>query len=198
MIYRNRVVLAVLLCMPIGLAYADSDSNYRSKYVGQETRKIKTLSREDMDELRTGKGWGLAKAAELNGVPGPVHLLEMKSEIQLSGEQIERIKGLYDEMKERAVGLGLQLIDLEGELNGAFATRKIDEERLKDILGRISNVYEKLRFTHLSAHLKTPDILTDSQMKLYNELRGYSSDDPCENVPEGHDPEIWKRHHNCE
>jgi len=35
-------------------------------------------------------------------------------------------------------------------------------------------------------------------MKLYNELRGYSSDDPCENVPEGHDPEMWKRHNNCE
>lgn len=198
MIYRNRVVLAVLLCMPIGLAYADSDSDYRSKYVGQEAREIKTLSREDMNELRTGKGWGLAKAAELNGVPGPVHLLEMKSEIQLSGEQIEQIEGLYDEMKERAVPLGLQLIDLEGELNKAFATRKIDEESLKDILSRISDVYEKLRFTHLSAHLKTPDILTDSQMKLYNELRGYSSDDPCENVPEGHDPEMWKRHHNCE
>ena len=194
MIYRNRFVLAVLLFMPIGLVYADAGSDYRSKYVGQEAREIKTLSKEDMNELRTGKGWGLAKAAELNGVPGPVHLLEMKSEIQLSGEQIERI----EEMKERAVPLGLQLIDLEGELNEAFATRKIDEKRLKNILGRISDVYEKLRFTHLSAHLKTPDILTDSQMKLYNELRGYSSADPCESVPEGHDPEMWKRHNNCE
>ena len=198
MIYRNRFVLAVLLFMPIGLVYADAGSDYRSKYVGQEAREIKTLSKEDMNELRTGKGWGLAKAAELNGVPGPVHLLEMKSEIQLSGEQIERIEVLYDEMKERAVPLGLQLIDLEGELNEAFATRKIDEKRLKNILGRISDVYEKLRFTHLSAHLKTPDILTDSQMKLYNELRGYSSADPCESVPEGHDPEMWKRHNNCE
>jgi hypothetical protein len=35
-------------------------------------------------------------------------------------------------------------------------------------------------------------------VKLYNELRGYTSNDPCKNVPEGHDPDMWKRHHNCE
>jgi len=198
MIYRNSLILAVLLCMPIGLAYADSGAIHTSKYVGQEAREIKSLSTEDMHELSTGKGWGLAKAAELNGVPGPIHLLEMKSEIKLSAEQIERIEDLYGKMKERAVPLGLQLIDLEKELNEAFATRKIDEDKLKDILNRISDVYGKLRFAHLSAHLKTPNILTDSQMKLYNELRGYSSDDPCENIPEGHDPVMWKKHNNCE
>ncbi len=44
MIYRNYVVLAVLLSMPIGLACADSGSDHRSKYVGQEVREIKTLS----------------------------------------------------------------------------------------------------------------------------------------------------------
>ena len=122
----------------------------------------------------------------------------MKSEIKLSAEQIKQIEGMYNKMKERAVPLGLQLINLEGELNKAFATREIDEERLKNILNRISDVYGKLRFAHLSAHLKTPDILTDSQLKLYNKLRGYSSDDPCENIPEGHDPVMWKKHNNCE
>lgn len=198
MVYRNCVVLAVFLCMPIGLAYADSGSDHKSKYVGQEAREIKTLSVEDIDELSTGKGWGFAKAAELNGVPGPIHLLEMKSEIKLSAEQIDRIEDLYGKMKERAVPLGKQLIDLEGELNESFATRKIDGEKLKDILNRISDVYGKLRYTHLSAHLKTPEILTDSQMKLYNQLRGYSSTDPCENIPEGHNAELWKKHNNCE
>lgn len=33
-------------------------------------------------------------------------------------------------------------------------------------------------------------ILTPEQIALYNKLRGYSSDDPCENIPEGHDPEM--------
>jgi hypothetical protein len=37
----------------------------------------------------------LAKAAELNGVPGPAHLLEMKEKIDLSAEQIRVIEDIY-------------------------------------------------------------------------------------------------------
>ena len=37
---------------------------YTSKYVGEENRKIKSLSPDDVEELKKGGGWGLAKAAE--------------------------------------------------------------------------------------------------------------------------------------
>jgi len=43
-----------------------------------------------------------------------------------------------------------------------------------------------LRFVHLDTHLRTPDILSAEQINKYNTLRGYSSNDPCENIPEGH------------
>lgn len=198
MMQRNAFFLILLLLMNAGLVYADAGSTYRSKYVGQELREIKTLSKEDIDELKNGEGWGLAKAAELNGVPGPAHLLEMKSEIRLSEKQIEQISDIYEKMKTDAVGLGLKLIDLERELNKSFETGDIDEKRLKGFLTRISDIYGQLRYTHLLAHLKTSPILTADQVKLYNKLRGYSSGDPCENIPEGHDPDMWKRHHNCD
>ena len=58
---------------------AASGHEYKSKYIGQERREIKSLSNDDIKELRAGAGWGLAKAAELNGLPGPKHILEMKS-----------------------------------------------------------------------------------------------------------------------
>ena len=61
---------------------------YTSKYVGQEKRDIKSLSDEDIKELKAGAGWGLAKAAELNELPGPKHILEMKKEIELTFEQV--------------------------------------------------------------------------------------------------------------
>ncbi|MBT3972460.1 MAG: hypothetical protein HOE99_01485, partial [Acidiferrobacteraceae bacterium] len=57
---------------------AHGGSIVASPYVGQETRVIKSLSAEDIDDLINGRGWGLAKPAELNGVPGPAHLLEMQ------------------------------------------------------------------------------------------------------------------------
>jgi hypothetical protein len=147
--------------------------------------------------LKNGKGWGLAKAAELNGLPGPAHLLEMKEEIHLSAKQIRLIEDLYIKMKKDAIPLGLELIELERELNNHFSNRTMTDELLGILLERIAQIQKKLRYVHLSTHLETPNILTPEQIALYNKLRGYSSDDPCENIPKGHDPEIWKRHHNC-
>jgi hypothetical protein len=48
-----------------------------------QSRAIKSLSDNDINELRRGGGWGLALAAELNGMPGPAHLLELKDKIPL-------------------------------------------------------------------------------------------------------------------
>ena len=76
-----------LLCSLFFLAgtiHAATPHKLQSNYVGQEKRQIKTLSQDDIYDLQNGNGWGLAKAAELNGVPGPKHLLEMKEEIKLT------------------------------------------------------------------------------------------------------------------
>ena len=42
-----------------------ASSNHAMPYAGQEQREIKTLSAADIDDLRNGRGWGLAKAAEV-------------------------------------------------------------------------------------------------------------------------------------
>jgi hypothetical protein len=196
---NNNFSLGVLLFFLIPFcAYSASEHSHKSKYVGQEKREIKSLSESDIEELENGKGWGFAKAAELNGVPGPIHLLEMKKEIRLNSEQIQKIEDIYQEMKKQAIPLGLELVELERRLNNHFANRTITDNLLHKLLGEIVQVRKKLRYAHLSAHLKTPDILTFEQITLYNELRGYSSNDPCKNIPEGHDPEMWKKHHNCQ
>jgi hypothetical protein len=186
--------ILILITLP---TLSAADNSYKSKYAGEEKREIKSLSETDIEELKNGKGWGLAKAAELNGLPGPAHLLEMKEEIHLSATQIRVIEDLFKKMKQEAIPLGLELIDLERELNNHFSNRTITDELLGVLLERIAQIQKKLRYVHLSTHLKTPNILTPEQIALYNKLRGYSSDDPCENIPKRHDPEMWKRHHNC-
>ncbi len=179
-------------------AFADKAPVYKSKYVGQEKRHIKSLSADDIDQLKNGKGWGMAKAAELNGMPGPIHLIEMKEEIHLTENQIAQINDLFAIMKKEAIPQGLKLIELEGKLNKAFEERTIDDEKLNHLLDDISSVYKQLRYVHLSAHLKTPRILSSEQIKQYNSLRGYSSGDPCSNIPKGHDASMWKKHNGCE
>ncbi|NNF48202.1 MAG: hypothetical protein HKN69_15695 [Desulfofustis sp.] len=193
---RILLLLVTVLLLPLSANAASHDS-HRSEYAGEEHREIKSLSEADIDELRDGGGWGLALAAELNGVPGPVHLLEMKKEIRLSPEQIGQIEALFEQMRGQAIELGTTLIDLERELNSQFAEGTINEKLLRDLLEQIAQVRTQLRFVHLSTHLKTPDILTTEQIARYNELRGYSSDDPCTNIPAGHNPEMWKKHNNC-
>ena len=62
----------------------------------------------------------MAKAAELNGVPGPAHMLEMKKENHLTEAQIEKIREIFDEMKNQAIQLGTQLVKQARELDQYF------------------------------------------------------------------------------
>jgi hypothetical protein len=169
-----------------------------SKYAGEETRAIKTLSQEDVDELLGGGGWGFAKAAELNGVPGPLHVLELRGPLGLSSEQVARVEDVRREMKAKAVPLGIAFVEVEQEINDRFARREMEAGLLRALLDRSARVRSDLAFVHLEAHLKTAEILTPHQVTQYSRLRGYDAGDPCRSVPEGHDPELWKKHNGCE
>lgn len=192
----TAILFLVLMLPPVSTLSA-ADHSYKSKYAGEEKREIKSLSDADIDELKNGRGWGLAKVAELNGAPGPAHLLEMKNEINMSASQIQAIEGLYKKMKTQAISFGNEFIELERQLNNHFAQKTITDEILIELLEKIAQVRRKLRYVHLATHLKTPDMLTPDQIVLYNKLRGYSSNDPCKNIPKGHDAAMWKKHNNC-
>ena len=189
---------SLLLILIISDIHAATPHKFQSDYVGQEKRQIKTLSKDDIYDLQNGNGWGLAKAAELNGVPGPKHLLEMQGEISLTAGQASRIEEIYSDMKAQAIPLGNKLIEAERALNVAFAKRQIDEAGLLKLLEDIASAKKQLRYVHLAAHLQTLPVLKEEQKSLYNELRGYGKNDPCENIPPGHDPAMWRRHNNCE
>ncbi len=190
-------LLACITALTLSPVYA-MESSHSSAYAGQEKRPIKSLSEDDIAELQAGSGWGLAKAAELNGVPGPRHLLEMKDQIDLSNEQITSIEKLFDEMNAAARELGAELIEKERVLEHRFQNDIPNATELESLLTDIGQTRSALRFVHLSAHLKTPDILSVHQITKYNQLRGYASDDPCANVPEGHNEKMWKKHNGCE
>jgi hypothetical protein len=194
-----KIALLILPILMLAVtAQANDDSHSKgSKYAGEEKRSIKSLSPDDIAELKRGGGWGLAKAAELNGVPGPAHLLEMKDKIPLTKDQVMAINKTYKQMKAQAIKQGEHLIVLEQELELQFRSGSITPDALRASLIKIANVRMELRFTHLAAHLKTPDILSKDQIRKYNELRGYSNPDPCANIPDGHNAEMWRKHNGC-
>src|SRR5215469_14793256 len=69
------ILLTVLFICVVGGPVLAADM----PYAGQEARTIKALSDDDIAALRKGEGMGMAKAAELNGYPGPVHVLALRT-----------------------------------------------------------------------------------------------------------------------
>ena len=151
----------------------------QSPYAGMQTRSIKALSTQQVDDLRTGRGMGLALAAELNGYPGPAHVLELSDRLVLSPAQKERIQKLFVSMKAESTPIGARLIEQEGALDQQFASRSITPDALKDATANIGATQAELRNAHLKYHLETAQILSPDQMKQYADLRGYTSDAPA-------------------
>ncbi len=191
----RTLLLALFMCIPFSTLAQHSHAG-QTPYAGMQNRAIKSLSDNDINELRRGGGWGLALAAELNGMPGPTHLLELKDRIPLTSEQVDKTQALLDEMRKAAIPTGERFIAAEKALETAFASGKVDESSLRRLLADAESARSELRFIHLSQHYKTVLFLTPEQIKRYNILRGYA-DDPCKSIPAGHNPEMYKRHMGC-
>ena len=67
-----RVVVFIVALTPV---WAVAQSH--QPYVGLQSRTIKALSAEQIADLRAGRGMGFALPAELNGYPGPLHVIEL-------------------------------------------------------------------------------------------------------------------------
>ena len=145
-----------------------------SSYAGEERRAIKALSKEDVDTLRRGGGWGLARAAELNGAPGPAHVLELEDELGLDAEQAGTIGALHARMKREAVRAGTRFIEAERALDEAFRTGPPAPDALERLVRDAAEARGALRLVHLHFHLDTLPVLTPAQIARYRVLRGYA------------------------
>ena len=166
-----RTLFLLALTVAAGTAIAQS----RSPYAGQQTREIKALSDQEISDYLAGKGMGLAKAAELNGYPGPAHVLESAQALHLSAEQEARTRDLFNRMQKESIALGKELVDKERQLDQAFASKTVTPESLSASLSAIGELQAKIRQTHLVTHLAESEILNPDQVALYNELRGYGA-----------------------
>jgi Spy/CpxP family protein refolding chaperone len=166
---KQLVVLAV-----IALALTIHAAPGQTPYAGLETRSIKALSEEQVADLRAGRGMGLALAAELNGYPGPLHVLELADSLQLLQPQRARMEALFATMKAETIALGEKLIVAEAELDRQFAAKLITEAALVTATQAIGTAQAALRAAHLEYHLAAAEVLTPVQRDRYAELRGYA------------------------
>ncbi len=144
-------------------------------YAGQQTRGISTLSEADVAMLLAGGGWGLAKPAELNGYPGPAHVLELADELELSPQQKRRVELIFKRMQMRAKSIGSRYVAAEQAIDEIFKSGKVETGSLQTRLRDTERLRSELRRAHLVAHIETTPLLSEVQRKKYAELRGYAT-----------------------
>ena len=120
---KMSALLCIFLSAQFALASAPAGT---SPYSGQIGRPSKALSPEEIDVYLDGKGMGMAKAAELNGYPGPRHVEDLAADLDLTPSQLDATRKLFVEMQTEARELGHALVDEERRLDALFASHAIN------------------------------------------------------------------------
>ncbi|HZA65813.1 MAG TPA: hypothetical protein VE592_02635, partial [Geminicoccaceae bacterium] len=149
-----------------------------SPYAGWQGRTIKALSAEQIEDLINGRGMGMALPAELNGYPGPRHVLELARDLHLRPDQLARTRDLFRDMEAKAIALGEQIVAHEASLDQLFASGTASAAALQEMTATLGRLTGELRAHHLGYHLAMRDLLDAHQVEMYQRLRGYAASAP--------------------
>jgi hypothetical protein len=167
---RLKIQLILSVTMALGLVCRAEDIRQNT---GQPSRAVKSLSDSEIAGYLEGRGMGFAKTAELNGYPGPDHVLELATQLGLSPHQRATIERLKHSMK-KAARLGNWLVRDERRLDLLFAEGQANDENITPLVQRIGNLEAEIRLVHLRAHIEMRRILSADQIKKYEQARGHA------------------------
>jgi hypothetical protein len=176
---RRATGLALVSVLCVGAWVAPVSAQDHQGHTHAMDREIKALSVQEQAEYLAGEGMGFALAAELNGYPGPRHVLDAAEGLGLDEGQREAITEVFRRMRAEAIRLGEEVVEAEGELDRLFAEGAATAEAVRALSVRIGELDGELRSVHLLAHLETTALLDEGQIQRYKHLRGYHR-------PEGH------------
>lgn len=170
----HRAAFFALASLLLPLSVSAQDHAGHSEHAGKEERPIKALSDQRIAELLEGAGAGYALSAELNGYPGPRHVLDLRGELELTADQTRAVEAIFMGMQTRARELGADLVEAERAIESAFRAGDLEPARLAELVEAAAVLDGRLRLNHLAAHIETRALLSDRQIAEYDRLRGYS------------------------
>lgn len=144
-------------------------------YAGQDTRSVASFSEDEIAGHLAGRGLGYARPAELNGYPGPMHVLELKDELGLTPEQAAAAEALFKTMQVRAQAAGRNYVEAEKILDAAFRSGDADAPTIARLVHAADAKRAEKRLSHLEAHIEMARILSREQRASYSRLRGYAA-----------------------
>lgn len=148
-----------------------------SPYVGFETREVKTMPPERQEGLRRGASLGYGLAAELNGYPSPVQVVELADQLGLDAEQKTRVRAIADKLRKDAIAAGEALLAAEAHIDRLFQLKQVSPDRIEAQTAVAAGQEARLRAIHLNAHLATRELLNPEQIESYQRLKVYVRED---------------------
>jgi Spy/CpxP family protein refolding chaperone len=177
--FVTGTALALAVLLPLMSARAQSptpEPGSLTPHHDAHGSDVPGLGIDEIEELRQGHGMGQARVAEVQGYPGPRHVLDAwhAGELALTSEQSAQVQAIMRVMTREAQRLGVLVLDAERGLADAFRSGRIDASTLRADLERITALRSELRLVHLQAHLETRAVLDPDQLARYADLRGHA------------------------
>src|SRR5438876_11220639 len=171
----RRVMVGVIAAVGLaGLTAGTTVTRAQHAHGGagaQGHQVAQTCASEFEKVVGQGRGFGLAFAADQNGYPGPMHVLELKDRLKLTADQEAKGRELMHAMFTESRPKSVRLLEAEARLRRLFAERVADDAAVRAAVAEVERARAEVRLVHLLTHLKTRDLLTEDQRRLYHEAR---------------------------
>jgi Spy/CpxP family protein refolding chaperone len=169
----TAVALGAAVLLTVGLRSADAQHGMMQPGAGSPpAHMLAEMYATEFDKnIATGRGFGMAFVADQNGYPGPLHVLELKDRLKLTAEQEAKAQTMLTAMFAESRPKSARLLDAEAKLRQLFASGQADEAAVRTAATAVETARTEVRLVHLMFHLKTRDLLSDEQRRLYHEAR---------------------------
>ena len=171
---RGAIVVALTVTITI-VRFGDADAQHGAGHAAAGAvphhALVQTYEKAFEQNVAEGRGFGMAFAADQNGYPGPLHVLELKDRLKLTAEQEASVQAMLAAMFAESKPKSARLLESEAKLRQLFAAAKADEAAVKAAVVEVEKARTEVRLVHLLTHLKTREVLTDAQRRLYHEAR---------------------------
>lgn len=172
----KRAAIVVALAVMIMIArFGDADAQHGGAHAGPGAiphhTLVQTYEKAFEQNVAEGRGFGMAFAADQNGYPGPLHVLELKDRLKLTTDQEAKMQAMLAAMFAESKPKSARLLESEAKLRQLFASGRADEAAVKAAVADVEKARTEVRLVHLLAHLKTREVLTEEQRRLYHEAR---------------------------
>ena len=154
-----------------GVAFAQGSAHHGMPGSTPHHALAQTCDGAFEENVRDGRGFGMAFVADQQGYPGPLHVLELKDRLRLSRDQEAKAEVLLAAMFAESRPKSARLLDAEAKLRRLFAAGRPDEASVRTAVGEVETARADVRLVHLLFHLKMRDALTDEQRRVYQEAR---------------------------